>query len=79
MKVLNENDAPPGFVAVRSGRTSCGRCALRDDSGCMMGSDVRYHCEQVRRRDGCEVYFVRRTGPVMATANFPHDDMGAPA
>lgn len=70
---VNPNEAPDGFVAVElQDFSDCGSCHFEEIGGpaCEMCG------AQKDRADGCQVMFVRKSN--MATANWPHDDMGTP-
>lgn len=75
--MIDPNEGMKGFTAIKKIATehwefSCTGCDLLDDPDCLDA-----HCTPGERIDGCSV-ILKRNGPVMATASFPCDDMGAP-
>lgn len=67
--MLNPNEAPKGFVAVKC-TAACEGCAFIEED-CR-----RMACTRFQRNDGCDVIFVTRDGK--ATANWPYDSEGTP-
>ena len=61
MTRLNENEAPPGYIAVEDpGRyhgTSCGKCSMYVNGFCTVKSP--HSCCCLDRVDGCDVIFAK--------------------
>ena len=69
---VNPNEAPDGFVAAHLDGMNCETCAMADDPLRCFSSK----CMTWERQDKSNVMFIPVR--IMATASWPHDDMGTP-
>lgn len=72
--MIDPNEAPEGYRAEplkSQNPDSCEGCVFDDSPGCL-----GVFCAGDRRKDGCEVIFVKYTGTVMATVPLNYGSMG---